>query len=82
MKLREGNVLHLSVIWFTWEGVICPGESWGIRSLSRGVFVQVGVCVREIPLDRDTPCTVKERAVRIILECIFVIEEVCNLSVS
>ena len=40
----------------------------------------MGVCVREPP-DRDTPYTVKERAVHIILECILVIEK-CVIWVS
>ena len=55
-KLWEGNVLHLSVILFTGGG-----RSLSRGSLSSGVSVQL-----------DPPLQGKERAVRILLECILV----------
>ena len=60
-------------------GGLCLGGSWSRGSLSRRISVwEVSVwgrSVREIPPDRDPPYG-NERAIRILLEYIIVIESV------
>ena len=69
LQTAGGNVLHLYVILFPGEGVLCPGESWGVSvqvSVQRGLCPDGSLCQGTPP--RDTPCTVEKRPVHILLD--------------